>query len=336
MTNTNSFYTFRPPVFWFATFVVFLPVFAVADLFVDRGETVPPKSADTGESATRKYAVLIGIDNYDSLPKLDGCKSDVKLLSEALLRCGFKKNDIKTLTEKPTKNAIQKTLEELAESISNAEMIIVYFSGHAGTFDGIPMLAPMDFDIKRPMTTGLPLDDLITSLKRCKVDSRLLLLDAMPFYETSRDAILSGEFSNRKEQMVLPPRTALFCAAKPGLKAFGSLELGCSGIFTHHLVNGLLGEADKRGDSNGIVDLAELYLYVKSQVARDSLQKMKKLMVPGLIVSNDIDDIFNLEIVTIPSVKSNEQPPRVRDALLHQRTTDTPTAKMKLSSEELL
>lgn len=278
MKTSNPLHTFRAIVIWLAFLAILAPSFAAAGL----GEPVPPKCA-----------VLIGIDNYNSgaVSNLKFCKADVKLFNDALLQRGFKKDHIIILTDdaedvslKPTKENILKVLENL-NNISNAEMVIVYFSGHAWTPDDVPMLIPMNFEHERPTETGLTVRDLVDSLKECEADSRLFLIDSHPF---PRDV------ENKKEQLVLPPRTALLCAAKPGFMAYESREHK-NGVFTRHLVDGLLGEADRQGDSNGEVDLAELYLYVKSQMAEN--KEFGRRLVPGLIVSNDIDDLFNLTIV---------------------------------------
>ena len=284
--------TFRSTVCFLALLAMFLPSFAIADI----------------KTAPQRHVVLIGIDNYapSKLAPLQYCKSDVKKLKVALLQSGFseKYDSIVTMTDdakdaslKPTKANILNVLtnirdrvKEMENAVKGGDKIIVYFSGHAGTFDGAPTLAPMDFDLEQPKATGLAVADMVASLKDCKADLRLFLFDAMPFLG----------LVDKKDLMVLPPRTAVFCAAKPGFKAYELPEFE-GGIFTHHVIKGLLDEADRCGDVNGKVDLGELYLYVKTQSAKDAYKSFGNRMVPGLIVSNDIDDIFNLEILGKPS-----------------------------------
>jgi len=253
----------------------------------------------------RRFAVLIGIDRYqdERLSPLSYCKSDTLALKEALFTCGFDEHDIFMLTDDaedasliPTKSNIQNVLEKLKGVTDEKNDIVVYFSGHAGTFEGVPMLLPMDFDSKRPITTGLVLEDLFTSLKRCEANSRWILLDAQPF----------DNHVNKKEQMIFPSRTVLFYAAKPDIRAYETQEHE-GGMFTYHVINGLLGEADWHGDSNGKVDFAELYLYVKAQLAKN---KEDRSMVPGLILSNDIDDLFSYEISAVKKTQQTHDDPQ--------------------------
>lgn len=208
--------------------------------------------------------------------------------------------DEETESRKPTKANIQAAINGLKDIADEGDRIIVYFTGHTLTVDDIPTLCPMDFNMKKGASTGLTLNELAVSLGNCKAAARLILIDAMPF---------SG-LVDRNKLLTLPPRTAILCAAKPGFRAFDSTKYK-TGFFTYHLSKGLSGEADRQGNSNGKVDLSELYLYTKSRLFEgNDDDPWPGPMVPGLILSNDIDDLFNHEFANgtktrVPQAQDN-------------------------------
>jgi Caspase domain len=91
-------------------------------------------------SSGRKYALLIGINQYDDLQiaALQGCITDVEMQYNLLrYRYGFAPEDIRILTnetpEKPTRANILKAFEEhLIAQVKPGDIAVFHYSGHGG------------------------------------------------------------------------------------------------------------------------------------------------------------------------------------------------------------
>jgi hypothetical protein len=102
-------------------------------------------------------ALLIGINKYPSAP-LRGCVNDITDMAAFLMvRCGFKKSDIRLLCDtRATTKAILERLEWLVTGIKAGDRVVFHYSGHgvqlptrnpAGEIDGLDeAICPVDFD----------------------------------------------------------------------------------------------------------------------------------------------------------------------------------------------
>ena len=88
--------------------------------------------ATLNQSNVRKFALLVGIDQYSSGNSLKGCKTDVELQKELLVhRFGFQPQDIITLTDKQaTKNKIINTFNEHLQQATKDDVVVFHFSGY--------------------------------------------------------------------------------------------------------------------------------------------------------------------------------------------------------------
>ena len=247
------------------------------------------------EQESQKFAVLIAIDCYqdEHLRSLQYCKSDALALKETLIAGGVKENNIILMTDdtivpslQPTKKNIQNILAVIESQAKEGDMIFFSFSGMAGNYDGSSMLMPMDSEFYRNQWLGgLRVQEVLDTLGRSKAATRLLVLDTC----------LGG---SNTTPLILPKKTAILLAATCGGTAYESPEFQGS-VFTHYMIRGLQGEADTIGDENGKVDLTELFHFVKTCMAKH--EEYMRPQIPGLMVSNDVEDIFGLEIVKLPN-----------------------------------
>lgn len=88
-----------------------------------------------------RYALLTGINYYDTLYGLNGCINDVDNMREFLQTRNFKSQNIKSLTDaqtnnesenKPTKHIILEELKKLLKRGGKNDLIFFHFSGHGG------------------------------------------------------------------------------------------------------------------------------------------------------------------------------------------------------------
>jgi hypothetical protein len=91
--------------------------------------------AGAEELAVRKYALLIGIENYDGgrTPPLRGCLNDVRLIRDLLLssRFGFVSEDISVLLDKQASHkAILAAIDDLGRKSQKGDVVYIHYSGH--------------------------------------------------------------------------------------------------------------------------------------------------------------------------------------------------------------
>ncbi len=77
-------------------------------------------------------ALLIGIDDYDSMPKLKTAVNDVNELRRVLIeRYGFKPDHIRMLRNKDaTRTNIETALVRLSREAAPADSVLIYYAGH--------------------------------------------------------------------------------------------------------------------------------------------------------------------------------------------------------------
>ncbi len=89
--------------------------------------------------AAERYALLVGVSRYDSLPlsyQLKGPANDVDLLAGILPGLGFPSTNIRILAEppvgsdRPTRAAILRELDRLAQIGQKGDYVYIHFSGH--------------------------------------------------------------------------------------------------------------------------------------------------------------------------------------------------------------
>lgn len=78
-----------------------------------------------------RYALLIGINEYNDKQSLNGCINDVALIQEVLNSFGILPSNITRLLDNQAKKAqIIATIQDLSEKIKDSDDVILYFSGH--------------------------------------------------------------------------------------------------------------------------------------------------------------------------------------------------------------
>jgi uncharacterized caspase-like protein len=152
------------------------PTFDERDiLVVPRGERAP-----VGPGA--KVALVVGIDKYEHLPKLDHADKDAKDLTTALQGLGFVVRSLRMDGEQPPADAttILGALDALCTAAQPQDTILVFLSGHgfseSGGKDGF--LCAHSTDPEKLAATGLSLDEVRRRLVASPAKQRMLIVDA--------------------------------------------------------------------------------------------------------------------------------------------------------------
>jgi tetratricopeptide (TPR) repeat protein len=216
----------------------------------------------------RSLAVVIGISDYQRLPRLEYAANDARLFAEYLTSSqggGFAKGDVVVLTDRQaTKAAVSSALEQDFARSGPNDTVILFFSGHGLTqmAEGVGQgfLLESDSDPQEKTATAYSLPDLVGLVRAKSSGSRLLILadwDRIPIFQDSPNKIGS----------MAPAQLA--DARIGGLLASGEGEIsqsandaeGGHGLFTYYLVQGL--QANARAGN-----LDQVLSYVDQQVQK--------------------------------------------------------------------
>ena len=140
--------------------------------------------------AEKRVALVIGNAAYKNAVTLQNPKNDAQDVADALKRVGFETIVGLDLDEAGMKD---KSIS-FARSARDADVALVYYSGHAMQFGGINYLMPVDAALhdEADLRRLTRVDDIVADLRQAK-NLRILVLDAC------RDNPLADELSRSME-----------------------------------------------------------------------------------------------------------------------------------------
>lgn len=233
----------------------------------------------SGRTDQRRWAVIIGIEQYRKAPPVVFASRDVAAMREyAVKLLGVPPEHVMLLLDdQATKSAIQVVLEDrLQQQVQPGDTVFVYFAGHgmpeAG--DGTPYLLPADGDPQSLRFSAYSTTDFYTALGKLKAERVVVFLDACfsglsarqdqprMLFEGARPGVLIV-----KDPILASPRLVSFAAAQNN-QLSNAYKEQAHGLFTYFLLKGLSGDADQNGDGN--LKLSELAGYIADQVSLTS------------------------------------------------------------------
>lgn len=124
----------------------------------------------------RGVALVIGEADYAALPKLINPENDARAMDDLLDDLGF--DVTRVLDEGGDK--LKERIERFVEDAADADVALVYYSGHGFEAGGSNYLVPVDADLSSPAVAGesvVALDTLLDELAK-SVPVTIVLLDA--------------------------------------------------------------------------------------------------------------------------------------------------------------
>lgn len=248
----------------------------------------PPKvTKKSYAEGTNIYALIVGASRYEHFESLKYTDDDAYRIY-AFLRSpegGAVPDDhIRVLIDESAiaKN-IYKSLDEITSMAGPEDMVLIYLAGHG--LQGF--YVPTDSD---GYSNRVEYDEIKKRLSLCQARQKLVIADAC--YSGSLLAAKTPMFESvdlfYKKLSASGGGTAFLLSSKSEEYSLESQGLR-QGIFSHYLVLGLTGAADKNGDR--LVNLDELYSYVYTNVRAYS----GNLQSP--ILAGDIDRSMPLSSV---------------------------------------
>jgi formylglycine-generating enzyme required for sulfatase activity len=223
------------------------------------------------------WALLVGVDKYQRIdgPDLKYCGADVRALAERLVQTGFAKERVVVMHDNaapqflPLKSNIVTQLQRVLGAAGEGDFVFVAFSGHGVRIQQRSYLCPYD----ATMEPGdlIPVNVVYKELEQCPAQFKLVLVDACQNDKTppqdrfgTRAAGTIKAFGLGSNER-LPEGILLMTSCSPGQMAIEAPEFG-HGVFTHFLLQGLEGKADR--DQDGKVDLLEWVKYAEDETKK--------------------------------------------------------------------
>ena len=103
-------------------------------------------SLTTPANAAERVALVIGFDRYEHIFELKNAASDAAAVKDKLASLGF---EVTTLFD-AGKKALEDAIDQLAQNAKDAELVAIYFAGHAVQLGGSNYILPIDARMDRP------------------------------------------------------------------------------------------------------------------------------------------------------------------------------------------
>jgi hypothetical protein len=224
-----------------------------------------------------RWAVVVGVSDYKAtnIPHLRYAAADAQSFYDFLTSPSagpFKEDHILFLKDgAATNQAIREAMFVFLQKANWNDLVVIYFAGHGAPDPSRPenlYLLPTDADVSQLASTGFPMWDVKTALRRqIKAERVLVIADACHSGGTKDGANnhVGGAFA----ELFTPSRRLTLTAADDNELSYEDSKWGGGhGVFTYNLLEGLKGAAD--ADKNGIVTFAELSDYVAGKVKTET------------------------------------------------------------------
>ncbi len=218
----------------------------------------------TGMRSKKDVGVVIGVEDFETLPDAIGARADAGSVAAWLL--GGRGLDPKRLTvvEDATAASARTAVRRAAKDVKRNATLWIYWSGHGAWADGQRVLLGKDATAEAPADAGVPLAELVGLAEDSKAGKVVIVVDA-GFGGLGRD----GEVLFPPPDSVgpLPSRTdariTVWSGTTAGEPAY-RYPANDRGIFSYFVVGALRGWADGQigTAADNVVTLQEAQGYV--------------------------------------------------------------------------
>lgn len=240
------------------------------------------------QSADNKYAIIVGINNYDDqeVTGLHCAVSDARAIADILIRkMGFQEEGIFLFTSDqkgkgaPRRGNIAVALGNIQNIIRPGGTFIFFFSGHGINMDGENFLLTQEAIPANRVSleeTALKVSRIREYIEKMEADKVLLIIDAcrtdpgggkkggernLMSQDFAKSLVIKAGSSGNNSSGHIKAAATLFSCSR-GESSYEWMEKG-NGFFTHFLIKGLNGEA---ADVNGSVTLNSIESYLAEKV----------------------------------------------------------------------
>jgi hypothetical protein len=228
---------------------------------VDKPEYTMPENPNN-------FAVIVGVDKYESLPAAEYAERDAEAVRAHLTAMGYPTRNIYYLSgQQATRAKLAQSLNTwLPNRVDEDSTVFFYYSGHGAPDPktGEAYLVPVDGDPEDLDSTAYPIKQLYEKLGKLKAHHVIVALDSCFSGAGGRSVIAKG---TRPLISIVDigtlPNNVIALTASDKSEISGTIEDQGHGAFTYYMLKGLSGAA--KTDS-GHVTVQSLYDYLTPKV----------------------------------------------------------------------
>ena len=230
----------------------------------------------TDEIYDNSWALIIGINKYENVQKLDFAADDAIAMKEILIESfNFPEENVTMLlNQEATKDNIVKEFSNIAFKAQERDRVLVFFAGHGETMElpeggQMGYLIPVNGDADNLYYSSIAMDELNRLALMSKAKHMLYLVDACyGGIAAVGSRGLSKNTPNYIDKIISGKSRQIITAGGKGEQVIEKSEWGHS-AFTLNLKRGL---KDKRADlnSDGYITANELGMFLSERVTIDS------------------------------------------------------------------
>jgi hypothetical protein len=223
---------------------------------------------------TRKVGVLIAVEQYADaqIPPVKYAEADAKGLSAALHAHGFIASDqVVLINAAATKTRIESKVRKTTQALRKGDTLHMYYAGHGFAKNAENYITCYDTDLDDLEDTSIKVAWLFKQFQDSDCRRIALFLDSCESGMLANSRI-RGIYSDLKPDELKrffekAEHCVCFAACKPGQKSYASDNLR-HGIWTHHLIEALIGKAPLALESKSLVTSSSLQNHLSQEVPR--------------------------------------------------------------------
>ncbi len=198
----------------------------------------------TEAQAARRMALLIGVNDYQFIPKLEKAVGDVEAMGDKLRGLGF---DVTSVVD-PDRRTMNIEIGKFTAKLGPGDMAFVHFSGHGVEIDGDNFLLPRD--IPKPEDgqkdtvkyEAIGLRRLISQFKKTGARARVFVIDACRDNPFEQSGVRSVGSSRGLTRIVAPAGNFIMYSAgyrQLALDKLGPDDFSKTSVYTRVLLSRL-------------------------------------------------------------------------------------------------
>jgi TPR repeat protein len=231
-----------------------------------------------------KFAVIIGVEKYASLPVADFAERDAEAVRANLTALGYPARNIYFLSnQQATRAKIAQSVNTwLPKRVGENSTVFFYYSGHGAPDPQTNQayLVPIDGDAEDLDSTAYPIKQLYAKLGKLKARHVIVALDSCFSGAGGRSVLPKGTrpLLNKVDLGALPDNVIALTASDKSEIA-GTIEDQGHGAFTYYMLKGLAGAAK---NASGAVTVQSLFDYLTPKV-RDAARLHNRDQTPQIL-----------------------------------------------------
>ncbi len=241
-------------------------------------EFLSPQPVEIAHRPPQVYALVIGVNTYQRLPRLALAAKDATDIRHELVASGYQPQNITLLLDnEATRANISNTLDQISRRARPEDLVFIFFSGHGaqriGGFEPGEYLCPVEADWHNLRFTAISGEDFTKALNHIKARQMMICLDACH----------AGGIGQLKEtdseiRLALPADAyahwsgegrVILASSSPDEPSWELPPVG-NGLLTHYLLKGIQKDVPLREKAVWALELAN---YVSQKVVEHGLQR---------------------------------------------------------------